>query len=46
MKRIMAALFAVMLMLTAGAALADKAPVKMDVPPQSIPTQAEGELET
>ena len=44
MKRIMAALFAV-LMLTAGAALADKAPVKMDVPPQAIQTQAEGELE-
>ena len=43
-KKIFAAmLFAALL---CSCALADKAPVKMDVPPQAIPTQAEGELET
>lgn len=29
-----------------GGALADTAPVKMEVPPEAIETQAEGELET
>ena len=32
-------------MMAAGA-LADTAPVKMEVPPEAIETQAEGELET
>ena len=36
-------LFAVLMM---SAALADRAPAKMDVPPEAIATQAEGELET
>ena len=35
-----------LLMLTASCALADTAPVKMEVPPEAIETQAEGELET
>ena len=34
------------LMITAAGALADTAPVKMEVPPEAIQTQAEGELET
>ena len=34
------------LMMTAVGALADTAPVKMEVPPEAIETQAEGELET
>ena len=32
--------------IAAGAALADRAPVKMQTPPEAIETQAEGELET
>ena len=45
MKKILAVLLG-LLMLDASAALADTAPVKMDVPPAAIETQAEGELET
>ena len=45
MKKLVMALMACML-LFAGSALADKAPAKMDVPPEKIATQAEGELET
>ena len=43
MKRII--LCFLLLMMAAGA-LADTAPVKMEVPPEAIETQAEGELET
>ena len=45
MKKIFAALMFAAL-LTMGTALADRAPAKMDVPPQAISTQVEGELET
>ena len=44
MKRIILC-FLLLLMMAAGA-LADTAPVKMEVPPEAIETQAEGELET
>ena len=45
MIRRMLCLAAGLLMLCAGA-LADTAPVKMTTPPEAIPTQAEGEMET
>ena len=44
MKRII--LCFLLLMMMAAGALADTAPVKMEVPPEAIETQAEGELET
>ena len=43
MKRI---ILCFLLMVMAAGALADTAPVKMEVPPEAIETQAEGELET
>ena len=46
MKRLMLFCAAAVLMLAASCALADKAPVKMDVPPAAIETPAEGVLET
>ena len=46
MKNMLAALLALLMMLGAAAAVADKAPVKMEIPPKAIETQAEGELET
>ena len=45
MKRMMAALLALMMAAACLPALADTAPVKMETPPAAIETQAEGELE-
>ena len=45
MKKLLMALIACALLLSAGA-LADTAPANMDVPPEAIATQAEGELQT
>ena len=44
MKKLLVAFLACVLLYSC--ALADTAPAKMDVPPQAIATQAEGELET
>ena len=46
MKRMMAALLALLMMAAAAGALADVAPVNMKTPPAAIETQAEGELES
>ena len=45
MKRWMAALAAMLLLALCAGAMADVAPVNMEVPPEAIATQAEGELE-
>lgn len=46
MRRIIAGLTSLLLMLGSSVALADMPPVKMTVPPAAIETQAEGELNT
>ena len=46
MKRWMAALAAMLLLALCADAMADVAPVNMEVPPEAIATQAEGELES
>ena len=46
MKKSLALLLALAMLLFTAAALAEKAPVYMEVPPEAIETQAEGELES
>ena len=46
MKRWIVALMAVLLLVLCADAMADVAPVNMEVPPEAIATQAEGELES
>ena len=45
MKRLTGALVCALMVLLCAFAAADVAPVKMEVPPEAIATQAEGELE-